>query len=96
MKQGDSPLDQDTLAAYISNTLPPEERAAVTKVLLRDPASRELLALAAQAVGAERDRLRDRLKVDSRDREAEKGSPRKSTRAARKSSSGHSESSTPD
>jgi anti-sigma factor RsiW len=79
MKQGDTPLDQETLAAYISNTLPPEERAAVTRALVRDPESRELLAMAAQAIGEERkrlyDRLHDRLRLDSRDRRAEKNAP---------------------
>ena len=73
MKQSESPLDQDTLAAYISNTLSPAERAAVTRVLIRDPESRHLLALAAKALGEERDGRRDRLRVDSRDRKAEKG-----------------------
>lgn len=72
MNQGELPLDHDTLAAYISNTLPPEERAAVTRVLLRDPESRELLALAAQAIGEERNKLRNRLRLDSRDRSAER------------------------
>jgi len=87
MKHADPPLDHDTLAAYISNTLPPEERAAVTRALLHDPDARELLALAARALGGERDRLRDQVRVGVRDRESEKGESRRTSRAERKSQS---------
>jgi len=87
MKQGESPLDHETLAAYISNTLPPEERAAVTRALVRDPESRELLAMAAQAIGEERNRLRDRLRMDSRDRSAERNAPNEARESGRKSPS---------
>lgn len=87
MKQGESPLDHETLAAYISNTLSPEERAAVTRALVRDPESRELLAMAAQAIDEERSRLRDSLRMDSRDRSAERNAPKPARESGRKSPS---------
>lgn len=72
MKRNELPLDDDTLAAYISNTLPPDVRATVTRKLLRDPESREVLAMAAKAIGEERMSDRGRLRVESRDRTAER------------------------
>jgi anti-sigma factor RsiW len=77
MKQSNRTLDVTTLVAYLSNQLSDDERAEVTAVLVRDPESRELLAMAAKAMSVEKDRHRGQLVVDSADRKAErKGSPR--------------------
>ena len=45
-------LDEDTLAAYLTNRLSPEERADVTAALVRDPDARELLKMAVYALRA--------------------------------------------
>ena len=77
MKQSNRTLDVTTLVAYLSNQLSADERAEVTAVLVRDPESRELLAMAAKAMSVEKDRHRGQLVVDSADRKAErKRSPR--------------------
>lgn len=48
-------LDEQTLAAYLSNRLSPSERADVTAALIKDPEARELLKMALYALrGADR------------------------------------------
>ena len=79
MKQDEPTLDHDMLAAYISNSLPPDDRAAVTRLLVRNPEARELLAMAARAIGDEKERHRDHLRVETRDRSAERAGTHRST-----------------
>ena len=52
MSKAEPRLDEHTLAAYLSNGLSKDERAAVTAALVRDPEARELLKMALHALRA--------------------------------------------
>lgn len=52
MDRSDLPLDEYTLAAFLSGSLSPEARAAVVRQLAADADTRELLAFAAAAYAA--------------------------------------------
>lgn len=52
MDQAQDSLDEATLAAYLADTLSPQERVAVERKLTRDADARELLCMAQEAMDA--------------------------------------------